>query len=114
MNFDQFASLIRAGYNEAQITEINRIMGTAAHAAEPVSPSPDPSPVPAPDPMPVNNVPAPATEPEVKPAEKQESETQQMLREMLGLMRKGNINQVQTPGQPEETAEQIIAKVLNP
>ena len=106
MNFDQFASLIRAGYNEAQITEINRIMGTAAHAAEPVSP--------APDPMPVNNVPAPATEPEVKPAEKQESETQQMLREMLGLMRKGNINQVQTPGQPEETAEQIIAKVLNP
>lgn len=44
----------------------------------------------------------------------QENETQTMLKEMLGLMRTGFINNLSTNPQPEKTGSDVLAEILNP
>lgn len=137
MTFEQLSALIHAGYNEQQIRELNNLF-SATPATAP-TPEPAPAPVPTPTPAPP---PAPAAAPgpgspaaspdmsasKVNPAEtivdtKQSapagsadslSETQDMLREMLGIMQKGFTNSMQLKQPESEPIETILAKVLEP
>ena len=43
-----------------------------------------------------------------------ESETVTLLKEMLGLIQKGNINTVGTGGTTQETGVDVLAEILNP
>lgn len=133
MSFHNIATLIQQGFTEDQIQKIDAVFSASQAAPAPAKadpkPSPAPAPDPAPDPAPTDPKPAPAdanspgrpqTQPDPeqqketqqKPAE--ESETQKMLREMLGIMQKGFINNMQMNTPAAETAEQILAKVINP
>lgn len=130
MNFDQLSALIRSGYTEDQIKQIYTIMDPNGYMKQDPKPSPDPvpttppnttpapapapSPAPSPDPVPT----APAAPPPVDGntgVKAEESETQKMIREMLGIMQKGFVNNLQQNGQKNEpTAEQILASVIAP
>lgn len=105
MNFEQIASLIKEGYTQEQIIRINSILGAPAPAEK----KPETN---------TNTDTGTKTDPE-KPADQAapaETETQKMLKEMLGLMQKGFVNNLGTSGGKEnDTAEQaLIAAVLNP
>lgn len=125
MSFHNIAALLQQGFTEEQIQAIDTIFAGSqtATAPAPMKTTPAPNPAPDPDPAPPKDTPAKATDPaplppdpqpEPQPQVKEESETEKMLKEMLGIMRKGNINQMQVNTHTEETAEQILAKVLNP
>ena len=120
ITFQQMATLIKQGYNEDQIKQINAIFSPDHEAPNP-APTPNPIPTPAPAPAPENppTQPAPGTapQPQAPTPEQQpesESETQKMLREMLGIMRTGAINTMQQPTTKPVTTESILAKVLEP
>lgn len=135
MTFEQLSALIQAGYTEKQIREINNLFSASPAAA--TAPSPDPSPALTPDPVPTPAPPAapgpgsPATSPDTStsqvnsvvkdtkqpaPAENTVnlSETQDMLREMLGIMQKGFTNTLTQKTPESEPIETILAKVLEP
>lgn len=141
ITFDQLSALIKAGYTQEQITTINSIMSQPQNATAPATAAPNPSPTPSPTPTPNNPVsfPAPATAtihaPVPVPAAPQatdsgtapktdtvvdggknnESETLGLLKEMLGLMQKGNINGISTQELPKPAdGAQILAEILNP
>lgn len=107
MNFEQIASLIKEGYTQEQIIRINSILGAPA----PADPKPETKPAANTDTGTDTNTKKP--EEQTAPAE---TETQKMLKEMLGLMQKGFVNNLGTSGGKEtDTAEQaLIAAVLNP
>ena len=125
LNFDQFSELIKAGCTQDQIQLINRMMdGTEKPKTDP-SPDPalevktDPKPEPAPTNPDTNKDPKPAPKPDPdpiksEPAPADESETVKMLKEMLGIMQKGALNTLQQNQPKTQTAEQILASVLNP
>ena len=119
ITFQQMATLIKHGYNEDQIKQINAIFSPDHDPAPaPITP-PNPAPAPAPAPEKPETQPAPGTaapepQPEQQPQTQQESETQKMLREMLGIMRTGAINTMQQPTTQPVTTESILAKVLEP
>ena len=94
LNFEQFTALVKAGCNEEQIKVINNLF-----SATPTDPPANPNQNPNPNP--------PADNPG-------ESETVKMLKEMLGLMQKGAINNMQIKQPETQTAEQILASVLEP
>lgn len=99
-----YIELRKAGYTAEEINEYSENIGT----------DPAPTPAPAPDPKPAD--PTPAPNPEQKPADpvdNSENETQQMLREMLGMMRKGAFNRDFNPTPETDTAE-IMASILSP
>lgn len=106
ITFQQLSDFIKSGYTEDQIKDINRIMSGSAEANPTTSPAPAPAPAPEP------STPPDADPKNPKPAA-EESETVTMLKEMLGLMRKGNIN-IGRDGTPEEKAEDILASLINP
>jgi hypothetical protein len=133
ITFDQLTELIKAGCTQDQIQLINRMMdGTEkptapAGAATNTDPSPDPAPNaktdPKPEPAPANpdanKDPSPAPDPtpdptKSDPAPAEESETVKMLKEMLGIMQKGALNTLQQNQPEKQSAEQILASVLNP
>ena len=133
MSFHNIATLIKEGFTEEQIQKIDAVFSAsqaAPAAAKPdPKPTPSPAPSPAPTPAPTDPKPAPAdanspgrpqTQPdpeqqkETQQKQAEESETQKMLKEMLGIMQKGFVNNMQMPTPTEETAEQILAKVINP
>lgn len=123
MTFQQLSTLIKQGYTEDQIKQLNAIFSPEeSPSPAPIpNPAPSPAPAPAPDnpqtqPAPGTNPPSPAPTPatESQPQQQPESETQKMLKEMLGLMRNGAINSIQQPTTPQVTTESILAKVLEP
>lgn len=133
ITFDQFSELIKAGCNEEQIKIINRMMDGSQNPN--TDPSPDPAPDAKTDPKPEpakpdeNKDPSPAPDPSAHadastnptpekptdaPTPAEESETVKMLKEMLGLMQKGALNTLQQKTPENQSAEQILASVLNP
>lgn len=135
ITFQQLSTLIKQGYNEDQIKQLNAIFSPEDGQNPSPSPSPNPAPSPAPAPAPDNpqtspapgtNPPSQQTAPTQEPQTQQrggtapqygpvpESETQKMLKEMLGLMRNGAINSIQQPTTQQVTTESILAKVLEP
>lgn len=127
ISFHNITSLLKQGFTEEQIQKIDSVFSGSPTAPAPADPDPKPAPAPNPDPdpdpAPPKDTPAKATDPAPLPPEpqpqpqpqvKEESETEKMLKEMLGIMRRGNINQMQVNTPTAETAEQILAKVLNP
>lgn len=121
ITFEQLTELIKAGCTQDQIQLINRMMdGTEKPEPTPsqdakTDPKPepakkDPDPTPSPDPKPD---PDPEKPTDAPPAA-EESETIKMLKEMLGIMQKGAINNLQQNQPKTQTAEQILASVLNP
>ena len=111
MTFDQLSSLIKSGYTQDQIKELYSIFGNG-------EPSPTPTPNPNPDkPDPAPNDPTPTPNPENKPQPADppaETETTKMLKEIIGMMQKGNINGLQNNLPKPESVEDILAKVINP
>ena len=140
MNFDQLANLIKAGFNEEQIRSIGSIMDTGTNTSTNTGTNTNtPTPAPTTTALPTPTVtPAPATAPETKPATRPatsapessgtdkasgtltsaaqsgESETVTLLKEMLGLIQKGNINTVGTGAASQETGVDVLAEILNP
>lgn len=140
MNFDQLANLIKAGFNEEQIRSIGSIMdtGTGTGTNTPTN-TPTPTPTPTATPTPAapsgsNSVTPPAQATPSTPAASRpesgdtgttanstgasatnaESETVTLLKEMLGLIQKGNINTVGAGALPEQTGADVLAEILNP
>lgn len=131
ITFDQLTELIKAGCTQDQIQLINRMMDGSEKPKTDPSPDPakdaktDPKPEPAKtDPSAhagasTNTDPSPAPDPtpdptKSEPAPAEESETVKMLKEMLGIMQKGALNTLQQNQPKTQTAEQILASVLNP
>lgn len=126
MNFNQLANLIKAGFNEEQIRSIGSIMdtGTSTNTGTNTgtnTPAPTTTALQTP---PVT--PAPTSDPATPPAtttppaesggtdKAGESETVTLLKEMLGMMQKGNINAVGTGAAAQETGVDVLAEILNP
>lgn len=130
MNFEQLAGLIKAGFNEEQIKNIGSIMGTGTSTNTGTNtPTPTPAPTttalqtPTVTPAPTSTKETPPTTPPASttpPAESSgtdkagESETVTLLKEMLGLIQKGNINTVGTGAAAQETGVDVLAEILNP
>lgn len=112
MNFEQLSSLIKAGFNEEQIRNIGTIMGTGT-GTNTNAPTPTPTLTPTPTPTPTDTPTDKPTDPPT-PEPKAESETVTLLREMLGLIQRGNINTVGTGTIPEQTGADVLAEILNP
>ena len=140
MNFDQLANLIKAGFNEEQIRSIGSIMDTGTNTGT-NTPAPTstalPTPTVTPAPTSTQKTPpatggtlASAAQSTTPPAESGgtdkasgtltsaaqsgESETVTLLKEMLGLIQKGNINTVGTGAASQETGVDVLAEILNP
>ena len=109
MNYDDILALVRAGYSKTEIDA----MGSGAAAPAPV---PEPAPAPAPKLAPATAPePAPATAPEPAPAPApQLSQTEALLRKILGAVQMGNINKATTEPPVEEGADVVTARIINP
>ena len=129
MKFDTIISLVKEGYTEEQIRQIEKIMD--GEGGTKTSPAPAPAPAPTPEkPVDTDKTPAPAATPKDKPQagtakpdantadiNKEESETVTLLREMLGLIQKGNINNLsQSMDKPSEQMDgaAVLASIINP
>ena len=132
MKFDQLAGLIKAGFNEEQIRSIGAIMdtGTGTNTGTNTgTPTPTPTGTALPTPT-VTPAPATPSTPAESPHESGdtgtnanstagtagnvESETVSLLKEMLGIIQKGNINSVGTGAAAQETGVDVLAEILNP
>lgn len=115
MTFDQLYQLIQKGYTQEQIKDLYNVFGTGdQNPTPPTPPNPNPTPTP-PDPAPKDPTPTPEQKPQptdtTPPAE---TETTKMLKEIIGMMQKGNINGIQNNLPKPESVEDILAKVINP
>ena len=122
MKFDQLAGLIKAGFNEEQIRNIGAIMDTGTNTGTNTG---TPTPTPTGTALPTPTVtPSPATPPADKPAEQgpesgtaaenPENETVTLLKEMLGIIRKGNIGGMGGGTLDQPTGADVLAEILNP
>ena len=133
LTYDQIKTLAAANLTNDQFNAISSLFAEvattpAASAPTPslqdpaptAAPTPDPTPTPAPDPAPDpiqtaaatgTSAPGSAAAATTPPAE---SETVQLLREMLGLIQKNNINSLGGTPPAAETADAILAKIINP
>ena len=101
MKLEDVMALVRAGYTKDEIS--------AMTAPEPApAPAPEPAPAPAPEPAA-----APAPEPVAAPAP-QLSQTEALLREILGAVQMGNINKATTEPPVEKGADVVTARIINP
>lgn len=126
MNFDQLAGLIKAGFNEEQIRNIGSIMDTGTNTnTNTNTPTPTPTTTalqtPTVTPAPTSTqettpatTPASTTPPAESTDKAGESETVTLLKEMLGLIQKGNINSVGAVTMPDQTGADVLAEILNP
>ena len=98
MNFEDVMALVRAGYTKDEI---------AAMSAQVSTPEPAPAPEPA-------QAPEPAAQPEPAPAAPQVSQTEALLREILGAVQLGNINKATMEPPVEKGADVVTARLINP
>ena len=109
MKLEDVMALVRAGYTKDEISAMST--PEAAPAPAP-APAPDPAPEPAAAPAPE---PAAATAPEPAPAPApQLSQTESLLREILGAVQMGNINKATTEPPVEKGADVVTARIINP
>lgn len=115
MTFEQLAAMIKADFTADQIRAVATIFD--GNPAPTPAPAPTPTPAPAPTPTPEPDpTPTPTPTPPTPPPAPEENETQKMIAEMLGLMRRGNIQTLSQPeNKPAKTAEEILrAAIMNP
>lgn len=108
LSIAQYLDLREAGYTNAEIAEYN-----AGSAPDPDTPVQDMVDTPAPT-APVENNPQPTTEQHVTNPAPVENETQQLLRQMLGILQGQNINQREQPSIPTTDPAATMAAVLGP
>lgn len=144
MNFDQLAGLIKAGFNEEQIRNIGAVIDgdTLTGAAQSTgtntgtgtgtntgTPTPTATNPPTPPSVTPSEPAAPST-PAASPlesggtgtnaestggaAQTAESETVSLLKEMMGLIRTGNINTLGGGALVQPTGADVLAEILNP
>lgn len=143
MKFDSIIKLVKLGYSETQIKQIEEILDSGNGNTN-TNPNPNPNPNPAPAvPAPINTAPIPTpttaantneapraaetgkdadanankNEPANNPINKEESETVTLLKEMLGLIQKGNINTLsqQSMNNPTDLdGAAVLASIINP
>lgn len=101
MKLEDVMALVHAGYTKDEISAM-----TAPETAP--DPAPEPSPDPAPEPAP-----APTPEPAPDPAP-QVSQTEALLRQILGAVQMGNINKATTEPPVEKGADVVTARIINP
>ena len=99
MKLEDVMALVRAGYTKDEI---------AAMAAPEPAPQPEPAPEPASAPEPT-----PQPEPALTPAQ-QISQTEALLREILGAVQLGNINKASMEPPVEKGADVVTARLINP
>lgn len=149
MKFDNIIKLVKLGYTETQIKQIEEILdsgngNTNTNPTPTPIPNPIPTQTPAPAvPAPINTAPIPTpttaakttdapraaetekdadanankNEPANNPINKEESETVTLLKEMLGLIQKGNINtlsQQSTNNPTDLDGAAVLASIINP
>lgn len=102
MKFEDVMALVRAGYTKAEIA--------AMDAPEPAAPAPQPEPAAQPEPA---QAAEPAPEPAPAPAP-QVSQTEALLREILGAVQQGNINKATMDPPVEKGADVVTARLINP
>ena len=107
MKLEDVMALVRAGYTKDDIAAMSVPEPVAAPTAEP---APPPSPVPAPAPEPAPE-PSPAPAPTPAP---QVSQTEALLREILGAVQMGNINKAAMEPPVEKGADVVTARIINP
>ena len=137
LTYDQIKTLAAANLTDDQFNAISSLFADAAttpavSASSPSLPDPTPTAAKAPDPTPTPT-PTPAPDP-IQPAAATgtsapelasavttptatppaESETVQLLREMLGVIQKNNINSLGGTTPAAESADAILAKIINP
>lgn len=120
MKFEQLAGLIKAGFNEEQIRNIGSIMDTGTNTPTGTD-TPTPTPTPTTTALPTPTVtPAPTDKPAEQGPESgtanqnPENETVTLLKEMLGLIRKGNIDGMGGGALDQPTGADVLAEILNP
>lgn len=106
IKISEYVQLCRAGYSEQEIAEYCNSLAETPVSSTPIQ-TESAEKVTEP-PAPVAENPAPA------PAEQQENETQTMLRELLGLVKAGNINSLSHSNNPAPDACEIMASILSP
>lgn len=145
MKFDNIIKLVKLGYTETQIKQIEEILDSGNGNTN-TNPTPNPTPIPTPNPAPA--VPAPITTPPTpttaantneapraaetgkdtdanknepannNPINKEESETVTLLKEMLGIIQKGNINNLSQQSMNNNPADldgaAVLASIINP
>ena len=117
MKLEDVMALVRAGYTKDEISAMTAPEPAAAPAPEPAAaPAPEPAAAPAPEPAA-----APAPEPAAAPApehaaapETRVSQTEALLREILGAVQMGNINKATTEPPVEKGADVVTARIINP
>ena len=103
MKLEDVMALVRAGYTKAEITAM-----TAPEPAPQLEPAPQPEPAPQLEPVPQPE-PAPAQAPAP-----QVSQTEALLREILGAVQMGNINKASMEPPVEKGADVVTARLINP
>ena len=101
MTKEQLNALINLGFSGEQILAINDAGKAKATPNANATPTPTPTPNPTPN----------TTTPDPTPAE---SETVKMLKEMLGIMRAGNVNTLGMNPPAEKDASDILAEIIDP
>lgn len=109
MQIKDIIALTNAGWGK---DEILRMVAMESPSAPAPAPTPEPAPAPAPAPEPA---PAPAPEPAPAPIPEpaQETETIKLLKELTGIVRANNINNITQPDSKPEDAAELLAKIMN-
>lgn len=102
----EYIQLCRAGYTAEEIDGYCNSLAENTEQADPIQT--EPAVIVQEPPAPVAENPAPA------PAEPQENETQTMLRELLGIVRAGNINNLSVPTQSQVDPCAVMGSILSP
>lgn len=108
MKLEDVMALVRAGYTKDEISAMTATEPAAAPTPEPAAPASEPVAAPAPEPAP-----EPAPAPVAAPAP-QVSQTEALLREILGAVQMGNINKATTEPPVEKGADVVTARIINP
>lgn len=102
MKFEDVMALVRAGYTKEDIAAMG-------------APEPTPAPAPAPEPTPAPGpAPTPAPEPAPTPAPEPISQTEALLRQILGAVQQNNINTNTMEPPVEKGADIVTARLINP
>lgn len=115
MNLTDVIALSRAGFTSAQIAQMalaeqqNPAPAAEAEPAPTPTPTPAPAPAPAPAPTPAPAAPAPAAD--------NKADFDAIMAAIGGLklqMQQAAIQTSQQPAQPKQTAEDMLATIINP
>ena len=121
MRLEDVMALVHAGYTKDEIGAMTAPEPAPAPAPAPApepapTPAPEPAPTPAPAPAPTpapTPAPAPAPAPAAAPATPV-SQTEALLREILGAVQMSNIKKITTEPPVEKGADVVTARIINP